>query len=753
MSDWHSTACILCSINCGIEVQLGGENGRHFVKVRGDRAHPSSKGYLCQKASRLDHYQNGKDRITSPLRRTADGGYEAIDWDTAISEIAEKLGRLRDEQGGDKIFYYGGGGQANHLPGTYASATLSSLGSIYRSNALAQEKTGEFWVQGKMFGAPVHPSFDDCDVAFFLGKNPWQSHGFARSRHVLNEIAKDPERKMVVVDPVRTETADKADIHLQLKPGTDAWLMAALAGVLVQEGWFDAEWIDAHTRDFDQVWGPLTQVPVAHYCELAGVSEAQVRETAALLRDAKGVAFLEDLGIQMNRHSTLVSYLNRLLWVLTGSFGVAGGMNVFNPLAALGVNTGTRPKASPVNGAKIISGLVPCNVIPEEILTDHPDRYRAMIIESANPVHSLADSPSWREALGKLDCVVTIDVAMTETARHSDYVLPAPTQYEKWECSFFNLEPEKNTFHLRQPVFEPPPGALSEAEIHARLAEALGTMPAELVASLRETLASKGREPFAEQLMMAVQKNTRLMPLVPVILLRTLGPTLPEGAAPAAALWAYSHFFAQRHPDSLARAGFEGPGLAQGEKLFQAIMASPSGVVFSVDEPASSWNRLGTKEKKINTAIPLLLEALAELAAPVEADDPAWPFLLSAGERRDFTANTIYRDPAWRRRDYEGALRVNPEDAAALGLEDGGRARLATERGSAEVIVEVSDRMQPGHMSLPNGQGLDNDEGDGALHRVGVAPNELTTLRLRDPVAGTPWHKRVPAKLERVEPA
>ena len=181
-----------------------------------------------------------------------------------------------------------------------------------------------------------------------------------------------------------------------------------------------------------------------------------------------------------------------------------------------------------------------------------------------------------------------------------------------------------------------------------------------------------------------------------------------------------------------------------------AKLGQPSGVVFSVDEPASSWSRLGTKEKKINAAIPQLLETLAELAAPVSEDDPAWPFVLSAGERRDFTANTIYRDPDWRRRDFDGALRISPTDADALGLANGEHARLTTRRGSAEVVVEVSDRMQPGHLALPNGQGLDYVDDDGALHRVGVAPNELTTLDLRDPIAGTPWHKRVPARLEPV---
>ena len=156
---WLKTGCILCSVNCGLEVQLGGEGGRHIEFVRGDRAHPASQGYLCEKPQMLDYYQNSADRLTSPLRRRANGSFEKIDWDTAISEIAAKFLDIKSRYGGESIFYYGGGGQGNHLGGTYSDSTLRALGSRFRSNALAQEKTGEFWVNGKMVGGGVHADF------------------------------------------------------------------------------------------------------------------------------------------------------------------------------------------------------------------------------------------------------------------------------------------------------------------------------------------------------------------------------------------------------------------------------------------------------------------------------------------------------------------------------------------------------------------------------------------------------------------
>src|SRR5215217_4623789 len=142
---WQPTACILCSLNCGIEVKTGaGDEAGHITRVRGDKAHPASKGYTCEKALRLDHYQNGRDRLTAPLRRGPDGTFEEIDWDTAIAEVAGRFVDVRDAHGGDSILYYGGGGQGNHLGGAYGGATLKALGAVFKSSALAQEKTGEF---------------------------------------------------------------------------------------------------------------------------------------------------------------------------------------------------------------------------------------------------------------------------------------------------------------------------------------------------------------------------------------------------------------------------------------------------------------------------------------------------------------------------------------------------------------------------------------------------------------------------------
>ncbi|MCO4770292.1 MAG: molybdopterin-dependent oxidoreductase [Deltaproteobacteria bacterium] len=741
---WHQGACILCSINCGIRI---GTDGPRIAKVKGDREHPASQGYICEKATQLDRYQNGRDRLSSPMRRRPDGTYEAVDWDTAIAEVAAGLAAVRDEHGGESIFHYGGGAQGNHLIGAYGRATRALLGSRYTSNALAQEKTGEFWVDGQLFGkARCHtaPDFEHAEVAVFVGKNPYQSHGFHQARVHLRALSKDPARTLIVIDPRRTETAQLADVHLQVKPGGDAWLLGALVAVLLKEELVASDFIAERTVGFDDLVTELGSVDVDDWSRKAGVDSDQIRAAARTIAAAASVSVLEDLGTQQAPHSTLNSWLEKLLFLLTGNFGVRGGMNIHSRFASLGGGKGAARGTTPA-GNRIVTGLVACNDIADEILGDHEGRFRAMIVESTNPVHSLADSQRMRQAMRALDFSVVIDVAMTETAREASYVLPAASQYEKWEMTFFNLEFPHNVAHLRPPVFPVREGTLPEAEIHSRLFEALGGFEGLPVDDLRAA-ATQGRDAYAMAFMMAVGNNPQLMKVAPALLYATMGDALPEGAEATAVVWALAQTCAMSFPDSLARAGFEGAmPIMVANALFEKMLADPAGVVFSVDDYDETWRRVETPDQRVRLVIPELLPELRTLFETEPSKDDAYPFVLAAGERRSSTANTLYRDPEWRRgRDHEGALRVSPGDAARLGLEDGAQARVTTKRGSALAVVEVSDTLRDGHASLPNGTGLSYAGAPAA----GVAPNELTASEDKDWLAGTPWHKHVRARIE-----
>ena len=306
-----------------------------------------------------------------------------------------------------------------------------------------------------------------------------------------------------------------------------------------------------------------------------------------------------------------------------------------------------------------------------------------MFIESSNPVHSLADSQRMRQALRALDISVVIDVAMTETARQADYVLPATSQFEKAEATFFNVEFPRNGFHLRQPLFPPRPGTLTEAEIHARLVESLGELDEGHYRFLRRA-ARWGRTAFGLAFAWKASRDKKIARYAPVVLYRTLGETLPTGFAPAASLWGLSQMFVRKNRDAAARAGFGGSVLAAGNKLFDAIISQPSGVIYSVSEYADSWRAVRLPDHKINLCIEEMLAELETLDSKLPQPDADYPFVLSAGERRSDTSNTSIRDAGWHRRGTFGTLRMHPADAESIGCKEGDWVRMTTRRGHAQ---------------------------------------------------------------------
>jgi anaerobic selenocysteine-containing dehydrogenase len=219
----------------------------------------------------------------------------------------------------------------------------------------------------------------------------------------------------------------------------------------------------------------------------------------------------------------------------------------------------------------------------------------------------------------------------------------------------------------------------------------------------------------------------------------------------AAVVWGLCMMYVQSHPEPARRAGFGGPAPIASNRLFRAMLNTPSGVVYARSNFEDSWRAVRGAGNRINLYIPELFDTLEQALDEVPERDPDYPFILSAGERRSDTTNTAIRDTNWHSKGLYGALRMSPKDAEEIGCETGDTLRLSTQRGTADVVVEVSDTMTQGHVSLPNGTGIDYMEADGSMQHRGVAPNELTDCYRRDFLAGTPWHKHVPAKLERIE--
>lgn len=759
--EWHPTACILCSLNCGIEVQIEGER---LARVRGDERHPRSEGYLCQKASRLDFYQNHADRLEAPLRRRPDGSFERVSWETAVGEIAAKLVAIREEHGGRALAYYGGGGQGNHLGGVYGHGLVEAMRTRYHYSALAQEKTGDFWVNGRLFGRQtchMSEAVEEAEVVVVIGANPWQAHGIRNARTTLHEIAKDPARTLIVIDPRRTETAAMADVHLPVRPGTDAFLLAAILATIVRDGLEDRAFLDARTTGFEAVRAALLEVPVEAYAARAGVAVEDVIRVARRIGTARSASVRVDLGLQQSLHSTLNSYLEKLLSLVPGHFGRPGcnALHTFlMPLIGHSEEGDGRSWTTTVTGLREIGKLFPPNVLPAEIDTDHPGRLRGLVVDSANPALSGADTQAYRAAFSRLELLVVIDVALTETARHAHYVLPAASQLEKWETTFFSLEFPTQVAHLRRPLFAPRAGTLPEPEIYRRLLAAMGELPAGGFPLLRQVAKLDRRWPRLRLFPAALAATFRLRPKLrryaTFVLADTLGQALPHGAAAVAPLWGAAHVYAKRHPAAVRRTGLSGEGADLGEALFERLLESPSGAVLSTHSHEEMWSLVRHADRKIHLEIPEMLEALRALAQEIEEDGASdFPLVLIAGERRSYNANQIYRDPSWRKSDREGALHIHPDDARHLGLADGALAVCESARSKIEVRVALKDSLQPGVVTLPHGYGQEHPDGEGVRRPVGPVVNLLTDARHRDPLTATPYHKFVRVRVGAVATA
>jgi anaerobic selenocysteine-containing dehydrogenase len=350
---------------------------------------------------------------------------------------------------------------------------------------------------------------------------------------------------------------------------------------------------------------------------------------------------------------------------------------------------------------------------------------------------------------------VVVDVAFTETAAQADYVLPASSTFEKCEFTLFNFELPTNYFHVRAPVLPALPGTLPEPEIYGRLARAMGLMPDE---ALLDTLRAAASDParFGAAFAEAAGADKNVGKLGGQVLYETLGRTLPDGTAAAAPLWQACHRLARMRPQAVRQALLDGVagaspdtvaqgGAAIGEQLFRAVVGARSGAAFSVH--ADSFDLIEHADHKVHLAVPAMLDWLARLDPAAARPDPAWPFVLSAGQRRLNNANQILRDPGTRANDPDGALYIHPDDLAALGVADRGAVVVETARARMVVRAKATASMRRGHVALPHGYGQRHPTADGTRQVVGPPINWLTDAAYRDPIADTPFHKHVPVRL------
>jgi len=743
MGAWHKTGCVLCAQNCGLEILV--EDDR-MVKVKPDKTNLKSQGYACRKGLNVIHHQYPKDRVTEPLKRVG-GKFKPISWDQAIEEIAGKMKSLVSTHSPRAIAYMGASAQGGHSEGAFGLSILRALKSQNFYSSAGQEFASSWWLYGRMLGKQYNlpiPDEHHTEMLVGWGWNGMESHQMPRAPIELKKISKDPEKLLVIIDPRKSETAAIANIHLPVRPGTDALLIKAMISVVIDNEWENKAYIAEHVEGWDVIRPWFKNFDAKAAIDVCELDYDQVLELCRLMTTRKWCMH-PDLGIYMGRKSVMNSYMMNVLGAICGIFCVSGGNVIPGMVVPMGFHADER---NPKTWRTIITDMPPASagsfppaVMPEEILNDHPERIRAVHVSACNPLRAYPDTTAYEEAFSQLELLVVNDIVMSETARLAHYVLPCRSYYESWDATFFPLTFPKVFFQLRRPIVTPPEKCLEASQIFTLIADKLGLIP-DIPEAVYE--AAKGdRLTFGAKLMEWAATEPNSLKAMPFVLAKTLGREWDSAAK--AGLWGVTMTAPKSFQKNAARIGFD-PGLDQGNRIFQALLDNPEGIWIGEADPSENFKALKTPSGKVDVLVPELEEEARGLNADNEAKDlklpEEFPMILSAGRHTRYNINTLIRGQEWNKGKRACTVSVDPADARKLGFGDGQNVKVTTEAGSETGELQLSDQVRKGTVLIPHGFGL--IYGDTIY---GLNVNKLTKNTHRDQL-GTPMHRFVPCRVE-----
>jgi anaerobic selenocysteine-containing dehydrogenase len=740
--------CPLCEATCGLEIEVG-EQGK-IGKIRGDDRDVFSHGFLCPKGVSLRELHEDPDRIRTPLRRTADGSFEPVSWDEAFAEIDRRLMPIVQEHGPNAVAAYLGNPTAHNLGALlYGRVLLKALGTRSIFSASTVDQYPKQMASALMFGSgasvPV-PDLDRTDYLLMLGANPLASNGSlmtapdARGR--LRAI-RARGGKLVVVDPRRTRTAQEADEHLFLRPGTDALLLFALIHVLFEEDLVDLGSAGELSDGVEVVKALAADFSPEAVAEATGVEAGTTRRIARELSAAPSAAVYGRIGTTTQEFGTIASWLVDVLNTLTGNLDRPGGAMWPTP-AAGSSNTKGEPGrgrgarfgrwASRVRGLGEIFGELPVACLAEEIETPGDDQIRALITMAGNPAVSTPNSERLGKALDTLEFMVSVDIYVNETTSKADVILPGLSPLEKshYDIALY-IFAIRNVANFSAPVLPKPEGALDEWEIFVRLIGIVtGQGPEADVAAIDEFLARE-----------AVRRETS----------DEHGPV--AGRDPDELFAALApRTGADRLLDLQLRVGPYGDGFgAKPEGLtLDRLESEPHGIDFGPLQPRLP-GVLRTASGRIDLAPDACVADVGRLHDALARPSNG---LVLIGRRHLRSNNSwMHNLPLLVKGPERCTLLVHPDDAARLGLADGEAAVVSSRAGAVQAPVEVTDEMMPGVVSLPHGWGhsAPGNQMGVASANAGTNSNVLCDETIVEPLSGTAILNGIPVEVAPVRAA
>jgi anaerobic selenocysteine-containing dehydrogenase len=706
------TFCRFCHVFCGLEVDVA--NNR-VVDVRGDHDNPISEGYTCPKGRAEVDRINHPERLLQCQKRGANG-LQAVATEQALDEISARLLSIIDEHGPHAVAVYSGCGAHRTAAGGpwFVGKWLEALGSRSMYTSYTIDSPALSIANGRMFGAPLPfgcPDIENSEVAMYVATNPVVSHLWTIPQsNPFTRLKRAQQRgmKLVVIDPRKCEVARRADVHLQVKPGEDATLLAAMIKVIIENQWYDHEYVAKYCSGFDALAAAVADFDLEYAAQRTTVPGATIVEGARVFATAASGAAQTGTGLHMAAHQNLCTQLVMTLNALCGRYDRRGGMTRITGALSQPLPEKREPiplptfsgEVSRIRDIKGVTGLfgykeMPTNTLTDEILTAGEGQVRALIVNGGNPALVFSDTDATIEALENLDLLVCLDLFESATARHADYVMAVNHPFERADIPHMmdSLYPAP-FMQYTDKLVEPGPGVIEEWDFFWEIGQRLG-----LDIALRGL--PPGRKPTADELMQALNPHARIS--------------------------------------------------------LEEIKQNPSGALFGDVETEVGGvvpDMIGHPDKRIAVGHPDAIGELREVRAE--------PMPIAGGytSEEDFKFRAItYRMPevycttghnlprAQRKRPYNPAL-ISADDLHTHGFADGECVIIDSGFGQVEAILEASDEVASGTIGLAHGWGDPGD--DRPVEERGTNVQQLIPRNARyDKVTGLAQQSAYPVNIKK----
>ena len=698
----HYRVCNLCEAMCGLEIS---HDTKEVKKVRGDKKDPLSKGSICPKGGLIHKIHDDPNRLKTPLRKTASGEWEEVDWNTALDIVGDKINKIRLEHGDDAVGIYLGNPTVHNFGMMLFVGELKRMLRTKNSfSASSMDQLPHHFMGYYMYGHPLNipiPDIDNTQYMVIFGANPIASNGSLMSApgigKRLNTIKKRGG-KIIQFDPRKNETSAVVDEHHFIKPNTDIYFLLGMLHLIQKNNWIKLQHLENHITGLEKLKDIALDFTPEKVAKITGVSADDIiRITKEYAQEDKAVLYGR-MGMSTQEHGGLCHWLSGVINILTGHLDRKGGAMFTKP--AFDIKRQKKFKKghgrwhSRVRGLPEFEGELPVSVMAEEIITPGKGQIKALITHAGNPALSTPNGNRLDDALPKLDFMVSIDIFLNETTKHADIILPPPSHLEVDHYDLiFNLISVSNNVKFSEALFQPKEGQLYDWQIAKELTKRF--------AKVSKNKPSKVLQWFTPRQVL----NLGLL-------------TGPYGK-----LSSISKLFS---------------GLS-----LKKVIASKHGISLGALQQRIPEVLL-TKDGAINIADDVFLKGLKKVVSELE-NHPYHKLsendFLLIGRRNLRTNNSwMHNIENLAKGKNKCTVMMHPSDAEKHDLEEAVAVLVTSETGEITIPLEITDTLMPGVVSIPHGFGhiKKGTQLDIASKKenAGVSVNDITDHNRIDPVTG-----------------